>query len=291
MTAVPPGALVPPGHPLWQVHRERVLLLGAGRALLMQLAHPLVAAGVAEHSDFTRDPLGRLRRTLGPMYAMVFGDAAARAAARRGLEAVHGRVRGRLAAAVGPFPAGAPYDAGDPALRAWVHATLVDSTLVAHARFVGPLAPAARSAYYAASRLLGREVGVPENALPATIEAFEAWMARSCAGDTLTVGPAARAAAAAVLRPRHPLLTPAMPLLRFVTAGLLPAPLRARYGLPWSPGRERLLEVLAAAVRGLRPALPAPLRVVAPARRAERAAVRARTVQPGAPSAARAHRP
>ena len=266
-----PG-LVPPAHPLWRVHRERVLLLGAGRALLLQLAHPLVAAGVAEHSRFTEDPLGRLRRTLAPMYALVFGDAARRAAAAGRLEAVHARVRGRLRAAVGPFAAGTPYDAADPALRLWVHATLVDSALATHARFVGPLDADTRARYYAGTRALGRAVGVPDEWLPATLEDFTRWMAGELAGETLTVGPDARAAAAAVLRPRAPLLRLPMPLVALVTAGMLPPRLRAAYGLPWSRGRAVVLATLAGAIRVLRPALPAPLRLVPEARRAERAA-------------------
>src|SRR5262245_7172864 len=108
-----------PGSTIWTVNREAVLLLGAGRALLLQMAHPLVAAGVAEHSRFAQDPLGRLFRTLDSSYALVFGDRAAATAAVRRMDAVHGRVRGVLDEPVGRFQAGTPYDATDPLLRLW----------------------------------------------------------------------------------------------------------------------------------------------------------------------------
>ena len=63
-----------PGSMMWTVNRESVLLLGGRAALLMQLAHPLVAAGVADHSDFRSDSLRRLRRTLDSMLSIIFGD-------------------------------------------------------------------------------------------------------------------------------------------------------------------------------------------------------------------------
>src|SRR5690606_28375812 len=106
-------------------------------ALLMQVAHPLVARGVAEHSGYRRDRLGRLLRTLRPMYAIAFGTPAEGQAAAEGVRRLHAGV------------AGVGYRANDPALLAWVLATLIDTGLLMYRRFVGPLGAREAEAYYA----------------------------------------------------------------------------------------------------------------------------------------------
>src|SRR5207244_13273917 len=91
------------------------LCLGWGPPLLMQLAHPMVAAGVDEHSDFRTRPIQRLRRTVRMTMAIVFGDRETALTAARAVNKAHGKVRGR------------DYRALDPELLQWVHAALVDS--------------------------------------------------------------------------------------------------------------------------------------------------------------------
>src|SRR5271170_722788 len=117
--------LLNPSGVAWRVHREAVLLLGGRRALLMQIAHPAVAAAVADHSDFKRDPFGRLRRTVETMFTLAFGTPADAQAAYRRVDSVHGRVRGEIPAPTGTTAA--PYDARDPELLLWVQATLIDT--------------------------------------------------------------------------------------------------------------------------------------------------------------------
>src|SRR2546429_971329 len=116
-----------------RVNREDVLLLGGGRALLMQLAHPKVAAGVDEHSDFRAHPMRRLRRTIRMTMAIVFGDRETALTAARAVNQTHGRVRGH------------DYRALDPDLLLWVHATLVDSALVTYDTFVRALSASGRN--------------------------------------------------------------------------------------------------------------------------------------------------
>ena len=104
-----------------RVNREAVVVLGWGRAILLQLAHPLVTAGVGAHSGFDAGALAyvrRMRGTIGSMLSLTFGtDAEVRETAGR-INAIHRRVHGRLDRAVGRYPAGTPYDATDPALLA-----------------------------------------------------------------------------------------------------------------------------------------------------------------------------
>ena len=118
----------------WTVNRESVLLLGGARALLLQLAHPLVAQGVADHSDFLRAPLGRLRSTLDATYTVLFADPASVRRTARAVRRAHERVRGTLQHGTAAFPAGTAYRATDPELLLWVHASLVDSALATYQR-------------------------------------------------------------------------------------------------------------------------------------------------------------
>jgi uncharacterized protein (DUF2236 family) len=263
---IDPLGLFTPGRQIWTVDRETVLLLGAGRALLLQFAHPLVAAGVAEHSAFTRDWLGRLRRTLDLSYALVFGDAVTARAAVRRMHAVHARVHGILPEAIGRFPRGTPYDAMDPALRLWVHATLIDTGLVVYQRFVTPLPHARQAEYWADSRAVARLLGIPESMIPTTLDDFREYLTRTLIRD-VAVGPVSRALARLIFRSGGAMLAPAMALFRLVTIGLLPPEVRRQFGYRWSPGHERLLGAFAAVVRAAVPVMPRVLRV-APAARA-----------------------
>lgn len=269
----PSAGLFAPDSITRRVNREAVLLLGGGRALLMQIAHPLVAAGVAAHSRFEYQPLQRLQRTLDLTLTIVFGTAAEALAAVRGIERRHAAVHGTLEHACGPFPAGTPYDANDPALLFWVHATLVDSALVAHERFVGPLSAADKRAFYAESRRTARLFGIPERLIPRDWTAFQRYLRGMLNGPTLAVGRDSRAIAAALLSPPLP---PGMRQLaaatRLFTVGLLPPVLRARYGLPWSPVQEHLLAAAGTALRTALPWLPDPVRLFPQARRAAAAA-------------------
>ena len=113
-----------------------VPFLGGGPAVLLQVAHPLVAAGVTQHSDYRDDLWRRLLRTLRAVYLMAYGTKQEAEWAGEAVQRVHARVHGTLAEAVGQFPAGTPYRADDPALMLWVHATLVHSSLAVFTRFV-----------------------------------------------------------------------------------------------------------------------------------------------------------
>lgn len=253
----------------WQVNREAALLLGGGRALLLQLAHPLVAAGVAQHSHFRQDPLQRLWRTLELMLTITFSDAGDAIRAVRQIEKAHARVNGVLHADCGPFAKGTHYDANDPELLLWVHATLVDSALLVYERFVGRLTPRQRATYYDESKRGGRILGVLPSLLPETLADFEEYMFEMCRGDVLAVGPVGREVAEAVLWPASPAgLRYALIVPNFVTLDLLPPAIRARYAFPWGDGLSLAAQGLAWVSRTTVPWLPAILREMPTARAA-----------------------
>jgi uncharacterized protein (DUF2236 family) len=255
-----PGFFAPRGV-FWEVSRENVLMLGAGSAILLQVAHPLVAAGVDDHSDFRQHPLKRLYRTLRALERLICGDSRAALRMARHLDSLHSRVRGTLKDETPVFPAGTPYAANDPDLLLWVYATLVQSTVVTHDQFLPPLSAAGRAQFYQTSRQLARLAGVPESVLPRNYAAFSAYYESMLEGETLTVTPSAARIAEAVLDPRIPLLPRFVGKWnRLVTAALLPPAIRERYRLPWDEEEERKWRVFRERVRKLLAVTPGFLR-------------------------------
>ena len=265
-----PG-LVGFGSVIWRINRENVLLLGGGRALILQVAHPLVAAGVAEHSGYREDPWGRLYRTLDLVTRIVFGDRATAEAASVRLRDVHRRIVGTTHESAGRFPAGSPYRASDPELLMWVHATLVDTSLLVYERYVRPLGADERDRYYAESMLLGEQYGIPRDLHPQGPREFEAYFREMLASDRIAVTAAMRDVVDATLRPDLPFVArPLVEAINLATVGLLPARLREELGLGWGVNRERLLAASGALVRGALPLLPGLVRELPPARGADR---------------------
>ena len=240
------------------------LLLGWGRAILMQFAHPLVARGVAEHSAFRVDAFGgwrRLHRTLGAMLALTFGGPAAVRDAAGRIGAIHDRINGTLSRPEGVFPAGTRYSAHDPALLRWVHATLVDSFLLTHATYVRPLSPAERDAYCAESAGIETLLGMPQGWLPRSEAALGRYVETMLASGEILVTDTARELARAVLwPPRSAFAWPALGAMRLATVGRLPLVLRTQYGFAWGARRAAALDATTAVIRRMLPILPSTLR-------------------------------
>lgn len=248
----------PEGSMMRQMGKEALGLLGGGRAILLQLAHPLVAAGVDDHSDFQRDPLERLLGTLKLMHTLVFGSRCEAQQAQRRFHTVHAKIRGRLRHSVGHFPAGTTYRGDDPALKLWVAATLIDTGLATYSHFVAPLDSVDCRRYYTDALRMTALMEIPAEIMPQSLEAFRAYMREMLAGDTLAVDSRARRLARDVFQPGDVGIVRAgcAGLLRFVGAGLLPPHLRAAYGLRWNARRQWLLHGLGSMTRRLRPVVP-----------------------------------
>lgn len=243
----------------WRINRENVLVLGGGRALVLQVAHPLVGAGVAQHSNYRKDPWGRLFRTLDRTTAIVFGNAEEAEQAASAVWNVHGRVEGAIEGAAGPFPAGTAYRARDPALLMWVHATLVDTSILVYDRYVARLSIAEREAYYEEQKALAEAFGVPRSEQPETYAEFNEYFATMVEHE-LAVTDVVRDVLDSIQNPELPggamtrrLAWPLFEPVRMATAAMLPERLRRDLGLT-----ERRLEgrVLGAQARLLRAALP-----------------------------------
>jgi uncharacterized protein (DUF2236 family) len=229
-----------------RIHRERVLLVGGQRALILQLAHPAVAAAVAEHSDFPAGAMERLRRTLDLTLASVYGTPEEAAAAAASIRAVHDRVTG--------MAGDRPYAANDPTLLLWVNATLIDTTLLVYERFVRRLDEAERRAYYDETRASAVLFGIEHAVVPSDLDAFRRYVRSMLHGPELRAGEQG-------MRLVHGVLYPPLPwrwrlpatVVRRLTVSLLPDRIRRMFGL-----RAGLLArlTLAASSRASRAALP-----------------------------------
>jgi len=261
-----------PGTAMWRVNREAVLLGAGPAALLLQIAHPHVAEGVAQHSDFESDPWRRLRRTLRTTLAMIFGDGAAAERAVHRLNGVHATVRGEAADPEARVLAGPAYRAMDPELLLWVQVTLVWTSIQAYERWVEPLDDGDRAELWADARDVGRRLGVPLEVSPADWPALEAYWARMTApGGPIAITPTARRIAASIVRPPIAGLPgPIVDLLATPGLALLPERIRADYGIPWSAARAGIARVADLGLRSWVGIMPLAWRSMPQARAAER---------------------
>jgi uncharacterized protein (DUF2236 family) len=247
----PELGLFGPASTTWRIDREVAVLLGsATRALMLQVAHPKVAAAVANHSRYRSDPLGRLRGTLDAIYGFTYSDMPGVERILGHIHHLHTRVHGRT-------PDGDPYSALDPHLLLWVYATLIDSSLLAYDTFVSPLSFSEREAYYAELRRAGPLWGIRASDFPDSLVDLRAWMAHLIASGEVRVSPQGRSVGHYILDSRVWWVPrPLELLLRELTVWLLPPPLRAGFGYTWGPHRELVMYRLAACSRAIVPRLP-----------------------------------
>ena len=261
--ALPGDGVLGPDSVMWQVHREAALFLGAGRALLLQLAHPWVAAGIAEQSKVFTDPLGRFHRTFSIVYTMVFGTRAQAAAMARRLYRRHAAVDGAMPETVGPFAAGSRYLANDVEALRWVHATLVETAMMSYALLCPPLDDAQREQYWREATRFARLFGIPHEVLPPDWASFKAYTAEMMASETLTVSTAAREIAQRIFSGEAIWIGPPR-WFNALTAEMLPERLRIAFDLPDGDRDRRSATRARVWLPRLYSMLPDRLRMVAP---------------------------
>lgn len=244
-----------------RIDREMLVLLGGAAALLMQIAHPLVAAGVAQHSRFREEPFGRLHRTLDSTLTVVFGEPDRARAALRRIDRRHAAVSGTAAD-------GRAYLARDPELLLWVQATLVLTSLRLYELVLGALPPDARDRYWSETKPIASALGIPHMLLPHTLGDLETFERDLLEREVVPDGTSYELARA-IMRPL-PLPGPLYAPLDALTAGLLPAALRGPLGMRWGARERVLFRAVIVALRLVRRIAPERLAVVPHARRWER---------------------
>ena len=220
-----------PGSITWKINREVIVVAGWGRAILLQLAHPAVAAGVYHHSSFRGSLLSSVRRlqsTVGAMLSLTFGDTEQMIAAAAGINVIHDRVRGEA------------YSAHDPDLQRWVHATLLESISLTHELLVGPLTFGERDQYCLEAAIMEPLLGMPAGWLPRDSAQLDTYMREMLAGGSIVVTDTSRALARAVLYPpRWWVAWPVFRAMQLVTIGSLPPSIRQAYGFEWRAADAR----------------------------------------------------
>ncbi len=250
----------PPDSQIWRLSRENALLLGGPAAAILQVAHPEIAAGVAAHSEFRQDALGRLRRTLDAVYTITFATRAEAEAMQKRVAAVHAKVRGSHPVA---------YDAFSPSAQLWVLATLIGVGTQLFEQLVSPLSVAEREAHYREMRVFGSYFGLDPAFGPQTSEEFRDYYAAMLAGPELASIPLCREMAWAVAVPHAPvfLRLASRPLVGLM-AELIPAPVRERLGFRSTKSSRAIFAATRGVLRGFLPVMPGALRFTRPYRKA-----------------------
>ncbi len=250
----------PPGGVTWRLASDVRLMQGSGYALMLQVAHPVVGAGVSEHSNFRADPWGRLLRTLDFTTCMVYGGPDLAWDTCKRVREMHKHIKGKL-------PNGENYHAMEPEAYAWVHATLADSIIRAYERFVGHVSASELETFWAEWRRAGRLLGVRERDLPKLWSEFPDYF-DSMISERLEHTDAVTEVLEALAAPPPPavpgmsdalwraLRVPAARGAELGTVGLMPASLRSKLGLEWSNAKQLELRAVGAASRRSGPLLP-----------------------------------
>jgi uncharacterized protein (DUF2236 family) len=216
----------------WQIHSSLSMLIGGLRALMLQTLHPLAMAGVADHSDYRRDPWGRFHRTAAYIGTTTYGTTAEAEAIIAAVRRIHERITGTT-------PEGVPYQASNPHLLAWVHLTEVDSFLRAYRRYGDHhLSRSDADRYVSEMRAVGWRIGVQDP--PDSLRSLR--MQLQAMRPEMYATPQARETVRFLLAPPAPLA--ARPGYLVVAAGavsLLPGFVRRELRLPVFPGVEPIL--------------------------------------------------
>jgi uncharacterized protein (DUF2236 family) len=262
--------LIPPrGGITWRISGDARIFGASGYALLLQVTHPSVGAGVSQHSNFKEDPWGRLLRTLDYTSSVIYGGPDLAWDVGRRVREMHKRIKGVR-------PDGERYHALEPAPYAWVHATLAEAIVRAHNLFCRPALESEQTdQFWSEWRRMGRLIGVRYEDLPGTWPGLLGYFDRMV-DEELEDTEAAQDVLTSLFEPTAPPLPgmrdwvwrvvswPSTKAGSLATLGMLPPVLRQRLGVEWTPSRERRFRAMAAATRRARPLMPPQARSFGP---------------------------
>lgn len=233
----PQAGIFGPSSVSWKVGRESGLFLGAGRAALLQLAHPWVATALDQHSNLRNDPLARFHNTFRVVFTMLFGTLDQAMAAARHVFQLHTRVQGVLTESISAYSQGSRYRANEVNALLWVFSTLIDSALVAYESVLPALSIEEREAYYSESKTLAALFGIASAELPEDWSQFEAYNRSVLNSDLLGVNALSRELSHRILHGSGSWL-PVPSWYRALTAAWMPERLRVEFSLPYGEQEE-----------------------------------------------------
>jgi len=252
----------------WRINRESALFLGAGRAALLQLAHPWVTASLAEHSTVMNRPIERFHNTFRVVFTMIFGSLLQALAASRHLYALHTRIQGELPEDVAQWKRGSRYEANEIGALRWVFATLVESAVLAYDCALPPLTAAEHESYYAECKTLAGLFGLSAASLPENWEGFTAYNRKMHASDELGVSGTAREMAHNLLRGAGSWVQPPF-WYRAITIETLPERFRAEFQLEFGTVEQQAARSARRWIPAVYRRLPHAIRFTGPWREAQ----------------------
>ena len=264
----PVAGIFGPDSTTWRINREAALFLAAGRAALLQLAHPWVAVSLDQHSSLLAKPIARFHNTFRVVFTMIFGSAPQAFHAARSLHQLHTAITGELPANIAAYAKGSRYQALHIPALLWVYATLIDSAITAHHSVLPPLSEAELAAYYAESKILAGLFGLPPDTLPADWPSFQTYIREMSTSQALGVDDRARTMA-------HSIMSGAgswIPIPRWyqaLTTQWLPPRFREEFALPFGPAEQSRAQRALHFLPRIYAKLPASLRYVGPYREAQ----------------------
>jgi uncharacterized protein (DUF2236 family) len=262
-TANPRAGIFGPDSASWKINREAALFLGAGRAAILQLAHPWVATALEQHSSLLSDPIARFHSTFRIVFTMIFGTLDQALAAARHLYDLHTGIRGEMSEGVAGYAQGSRYEANEVAALRWVFATLVESAVLAYEVAMGPLGAEERDAYYDESKVLAGLFGIAEVDLPEHWKDFSAYCEEISRSESLGVSAAARRMAHGLLLGAGSWIHPP-PWYRALTVSWLPERFRDEFALEFRGEDRQAAERARLRLPAYYRRLPSPLRFVGP---------------------------
>jgi uncharacterized protein (DUF2236 family) len=266
--ANPQAGIFGPDSASWKVNRESALFLGAGRAALLQLAHPWVAASLDEHSTLMARPIDRFHGTFRIVFCMIFGTLDQALAASRHLHALHTRIQGAIPEDVAAYKRGSHYEANEVEALRWVYSTLVESAVVAYECAMGPLGDAERERYYAESRILAGLFGLSAADLPENWKAFAEYSTGMHDSDSLGVSARARAMAHGLLSGAGSWIHPPHWYCSLTTEWM-PERFREEFGLVFGAKEQRAAAAAKKRIPAIYKRLPAAIRFTGPSLEAQ----------------------
>lgn len=264
----PIAGIFGPDSVTWRVNREVALFLGAGRAALLQLAHPWVAVALDQHSSLLNKPIARFHSTFRVVFTMIFGSAPQAFRAARSLYQLHTAITGELPADVASYAKGSRYQALHMPALLWVYATLIDSAVIAYQSVRPALTDDELAAYYAESRILAGLFGLNPESLPTDWPSFQAYLCEMSASHALGVDERSRLMAQRIMIGAGSMIP--IPLwYRALTTQWLPPRFREEFALPFGPSEQSRAQKALHYLPRIYTKLPGPLRYVGPWREAQ----------------------
>jgi uncharacterized protein (DUF2236 family) len=245
-----------PNSLIWKINRERINLMGGGRALLLQLAHPWVSAGVEQHSKVKTDLIGRYRRTFHNIRGMVFGDLKTALKCAKAVYEVHKKVKGRSGE-------NTEYFANNEKVLMWVHSTLWDTSVKMYELFIRKLSDEELEHYYQDTKFFAYLFGISDETLPENWKAFTRYTKCMCNGDTneLKINNNTMALAEHIFNPSILLKLPGK-FYKSFTTHILPESVRKLYKLEYGLKQKFIYESIYQTLKPAYRLLPKRLRYV-----------------------------